>query len=155
VLTERRLQLLLPWRFFRLWALADGMDPPENMVRCMANNYSPLGFWRAWHRSYNLWIVRYLYIPLGGAHRLVATSMLIFTFVALWHDLSPKLLAWGWLAAIVILPEVMARKTLPPSLVRMPFNSARVANHPKRALSHSMFYLNSLGKGGGTATYVR
>jgi hypothetical protein len=52
------LQLLIPWRFFRLWALADGMDPPENMVRCMANNYSCNGFWRSWHRSYNLWVVR-------------------------------------------------------------------------------------------------
>jgi len=113
-------QLLLPWRFFRLWALMDGMDPPENMVRCMANNYSPLGFWRSWHRSYNLWIVRYLYVPLGGTHRLAATSILIFTFVALWHDLSPRLLAWGWLAALFILPEVMARKVLPPSLVRVP-----------------------------------
>ncbi|KAH9006659.1 MBOAT-domain-containing protein [Lactarius deliciosus] len=44
-------KLLLPWH------------PPENMVRCVANNYSVLGFWRARHRSYNLWIVRHLYIP--------------------------------------------------------------------------------------------
>lgn len=57
-LTYRDEQLLLPWRFFRLWALADGVDPPENMVRCMANNYSTFGFWKSWHRSYNLWIVR-------------------------------------------------------------------------------------------------
>ncbi|KAF8273494.1 MBOAT-domain-containing protein [Lactarius quietus] len=112
------LKLLLPWRFFRLWALVDGLDAPENMIRCMANNYSALGFWRAWHRSYNLWIVRYLYIPLGGTQRLAATSVLIFTFVALWHDLSPRLLAWGWLAALFILPEVVARKALPPSLFR-------------------------------------
>jgi D-alanyl-lipoteichoic acid acyltransferase DltB (MBOAT superfamily) len=111
-------KLLLPWRFFRLWALADGLDPPENMIRCMANNYSALGFWRAWHRSYNLWIVRYLYIPLGGTRRLAATSILVFTFVALWHDLSPRLLAWGWLAALFILPEIAARKALPPSMVR-------------------------------------
>jgi len=110
------LKLLLPWRFFRLWALMDGLDPPENMVRCMADNYSPLGFWRSWHRSFNLWIVRYIYIPLGGMHRLVATSVLIFTFVALWHDLSPRLLAWGWLVALFILPEVMARKAFPPSM---------------------------------------
>jgi len=85
----------------------------------MANNYSALGFWRAWHRSYNLWIVRYLYIPLGGARRLAATSILIFTFVALWHDLSPRLLAWGWLAALFILPEVAARRLFPQSLVRV------------------------------------
>lgn len=52
-------QLLLPWRFFRLWALLDGINPPENMIRCMANNYSALGFWKSWHRSYNLWNVRY------------------------------------------------------------------------------------------------
>lgn len=52
------IQLLIPWRFFRLWALADGIDPPENMIRCVTNNYSTLGFWRSWHRSYNLWIVR-------------------------------------------------------------------------------------------------
>ncbi|KAH9955917.1 MBOAT, membrane-bound O-acyltransferase family-domain-containing protein [Russula dissimulans] len=110
------LKLLLPWRFFRLWALADGLDPPENMIRCMANNYSPFGFWRSWHRSFNLWIVRYLYIPLGGTHRLVATSVLVFTFVALWHDLSPRLLAWGWLAALFILPEVIARRALPSSM---------------------------------------
>lgn len=60
------LKLLLLWRFFRLWALIDGIDPPENLVRCMSNNYSTLAFWRAWHRSYHLWIIRYLYIPLGG-----------------------------------------------------------------------------------------
>src|SRR6202453_4908508 len=112
------MQLLLPWRFFRLWALTDGLDPPENMVRCMANNYSALGFWGAVHRSYNLWIVRFLYIPLGGARRLAATSVLIFTFVALWHGLSPRLLAWGWLAALFILPEGVAREAVLSSLGR-------------------------------------
>ncbi|TFK87175.1 MBOAT-domain-containing protein [Polyporus arcularius HHB13444] len=109
------LKLLVPWRFFRLWALADGMDPPENMVRCMANNYSTLGFWRAWHRSYNLWIIRYIYVPLGGTRNRVVTSVLVFTFVALWHDLSFKLLAWGWLVSLFIVPEITARYLLPSS----------------------------------------
>ncbi|KAI0763345.1 MBOAT-domain-containing protein [Trametes elegans] len=109
------LKLLVPWRFFRLWALLGGIDPPENMVRCMANNYSTLGFWRAWHRSYNLWITRYIYIPLGGTRRRVLASALVFTFVALWHDLSFRLLAWGWLVTLFILPEVGARMLLPAS----------------------------------------
>lgn len=103
------LKLLIPWRFFRLWALLDGIDPPENMVRCMANNYSALGFWRSWHRSYNLWIVRYIYIPLGGTKNLKFTTILVFSFVALWHDLSFRLLAWGWLVSLFILPEIAAR----------------------------------------------
>ncbi|KAI0295061.1 hypothetical protein B0F90DRAFT_1811558 [Multifurca ochricompacta] len=81
------LKLLLPWRFFRLWALADGLDPPENMVRCMA----------------------------PGTRQLAATSVLIFTFAALRHDLTPRILAWGWLAVLLILPEVVVRIALPPS----------------------------------------
>lgn len=109
------LKLLIPWRFFRLWALLDGVDPPENMVRCMANNYSAQGFWRSWHRSYNLWIVRYIYIPLGGTKNVVFTTVLVFTFVALWHDLSFRLLAWGWLVGLFILPELIAQYLLPPS----------------------------------------
>jgi D-alanyl-lipoteichoic acid acyltransferase DltB (MBOAT superfamily) len=67
--------LLLPLSVFRLWAPTDGLDPLEKMIRCMANNYSALGFCRAWHRSYNVWIVRYLYIPLGGPRRLATTSI--------------------------------------------------------------------------------
>ena len=135
----------------------DGLDPPENMVRCMANNYSPLGFWRSWHRSFNLWIVRYLYIPLGGAHRLVATSALIFTFVALWHDLSPGLLAWGWLVVLFILPEVMARKALPPSMVRaLLFSrySALRASSFFTCFLYSVFSVCSLGKSGGIVISV-
>ncbi|CUA70892.1 Glycerol uptake protein 1 [Saccharomyces cerevisiae S288c] [Rhizoctonia solani] len=103
------MKLLIPWRFFRLWALADGIDPPENMVRCMANNYSALGFWRSWHRSYNLWIIRYIYIPLGGSTHVLRNTLVVFSFVALWHDLSFKLLAWGWLISLFVVPEVLAR----------------------------------------------
>ncbi|KAA1138557.1 glycerol transporter [Puccinia graminis f. sp. tritici] len=109
------LKLLIPWRFFRLWALLDGVDPPENMIRCMSNNFSTLEFWRSWHRSYNLWIVRYLYIPLGGAANMVPATVVVFTFVALWHDLSFKLLTWGWLVSLFVLPEVLAKQTFAKS----------------------------------------
>ncbi|KAI9890611.1 MAG: glycerol transporter [Vezdaea aestivalis] len=118
------LKLLLPWRFFRLWALVDGIDPPENMVRCMSNNYSALAFWRGWHRSFNRWIVRYIYIPLGGSGRTdvksgwdkargVANFLAVFTFVALWHDINLKLLVWGWLITLFVLPEILAMMAFP------------------------------------------
>lgn len=124
------LKLLIPWRFFRLWALIDGIDPPENMVRCMSNNYSASAFWRGWHRSFNRWIVRYVYVPLGGggsrpqpAGAKPTTSspsgfmvkflqirnfLLVFTFVALWHDINLRLLMWGWLITLFLLPEALA-----------------------------------------------
>ncbi|KDQ15838.1 hypothetical protein BOTBODRAFT_107948 [Botryobasidium botryosum FD-172 SS1] len=107
------LKLLIPWRFFRLWALADGIDPPENMIRCVTNNYSALGFWRSWHRSYNLWTLRYVYVPIGGTTHPVLSRLLVFSFVALWHDLSFRLLAWGWLVCLFIVPELLASYFLP------------------------------------------
>lgn len=115
------LKLLLPWRFFRLWALVDGIDPPENMTRCVSNNYSTQHFWRSWHRSYNRWLIRYVYIPLGGSSfktwrssvRSVATFLAVFTFVALWHDIQLRLLIWGWLIVLFLLPEQIAVALFP------------------------------------------
>lgn len=117
------LKLLLPWRFFRLWALLDNIDPPENVVRCMSDNYSALAFWRAWHRSFNRWIVRYIYIPLGGSERGgskpqsrvrgIANMLAVFTFVALWHDINLRLLMWGWLITLFVLPEVVGGMVFP------------------------------------------
>ncbi|KAI0170652.1 MBOAT, membrane-bound O-acyltransferase family-domain-containing protein [Pestalotiopsis sp. NC0098] len=115
------LKLLLPWRLFRLWSLVDGIDPPENMLRCVSNNYSTLAFWRSWHRSYNRWLTRYIYIPLGGSSfanpksiiRSIFNYILTFTFVALWHDIKLRLLIWGWLIVVFMLPEMTARALFP------------------------------------------
>lgn len=115
------LKLLLPWRLFRLWSLVDGIDPPENMLRCLSDNPSTVAFWRSWHRSYNKWLLRYLYIPLGGSStrgrfgvaRAILNYLTVFTFVALWHDISLNLLIWGWLIVFFMLPEVIAGQLFP------------------------------------------
>jgi D-alanyl-lipoteichoic acid acyltransferase DltB (MBOAT superfamily) len=54
----------------------------------------------------------YIYIPLGGSGNAIVSIVLVFTFVALWHDLSLKLLTWGWLVSLFILPEIIAAKVL-------------------------------------------
>ena len=129
------LKLLLPWRFFRFWALVDGIDPPENMVRCMSDNYSALAFWRGWHRSFNRWIVRYIYIPLGGSGtqqgswgtvRSLLNMLAVFTFVALWHDIQLRLLIWGWLVTLFVLPEVLAGYLFPKRKWQTRENAYRV-----------------------------
>ncbi|KAL1301714.1 hypothetical protein AAFC00_005923 [Neodothiora populina] len=111
------LKLLIPWRLFRLWSLLDGIDPPENMIRCMSDNYSALAFWRAWHRSFNRWLIRYVYVPIGGSGqsqvRVIANLLVVFTFVALWHDISGQLLVWSWLIVFFVLPEVMCTLAFP------------------------------------------
>lgn len=128
------LKLLLPWRFFRLWALLDGIDPPENMVRCMSDNYSAMAFWRGWHRSFNRWIVRYIYIPIGGSgapgfwgqFRSILNYLAVFTFVALWHDIQLRLLMWGWLVTLFVLPEIIASLLLPRRKWRDRQNAYRI-----------------------------
>ncbi|KAJ1949253.1 glycerol transporter [Linderina pennispora] len=102
------LKLLVIWRFARFWAMADGLATIENMRRCMSNNYSLQQFWRDWHCSYNKWLVRYLYIPLGGRRTAPWNTFVVFTFVALWHDLTMRLLQWAWLIALLFLPEALA-----------------------------------------------
>lgn len=101
------LKLLIIWRYFRLLALLDGIVVTENMTRCMSNTHSGLGFWRSWHRSFNQWIIRYMYIPLGGRRRAVWNIWPIFTFVAIWHDIRLHLLVWSWLICLFIVPELV------------------------------------------------
>ena len=48
------------------WFTIVGQNVPENMPRCVNNNYTFTGFWRSWHSSFNTWTIRYLYLPLGG-----------------------------------------------------------------------------------------
>ena len=106
------LKFLLLWRFFRLWAMCDGVYAPENMTRCMSNTYSLELFWRGWHSSFNAWLVRYLYRPLGGRGSQLYSVWLIFLFVALWHDIEVKLVAWGLLNALFYVVEVCVKRVV-------------------------------------------
>jgi len=107
-------KFLLIWRFFRLWAVCDDVEPVENMERCMNNNFTVSSFWRSWHRSFNRWLLRYIYVPLGGnkvgALRKAINVTVVFTFVGFWHDLKPELFAWGWLFALFFVPEIIVER---------------------------------------------
>ncbi|KAI9139714.1 MBOAT, membrane-bound O-acyltransferase family-domain-containing protein [Paraphysoderma sedebokerense] len=104
------LKLSVIWKFFRFWGWCDGIETVENMKRCMSNNYSARGFWKDWHTSYNRWLIRYVYIPLGGSAYIIYNIWPVFTFVAVWHDTSLNLLAWGWLICLFLLPEIICSK---------------------------------------------
>eukprot|EP01094_Clydonella_sp_ATCC50884_P008938 TRINITY_DN1847_c0_g1_i1.p1 TRINITY_DN1847_c0_g1~~TRINITY_DN1847_c0_g1_i1.p1 ORF type:complete len:575 (-),score=123.15 TRINITY_DN1847_c0_g1_i1:98-1822(-) len=95
------------WRFFRLWCLSDNIECIENMPGCVDLNGSVRGFWSIWHCSFNRWLIRYLYVPLGGNKRYALAVFATFTFTAVWHDLELHLLLWGWLMALIIVPEAL------------------------------------------------
>ncbi|KYQ90287.1 membrane bound O-acyl transferase family protein [Tieghemostelium lacteum] len=106
VLNFMYLKFLIIWRVFRLSALFDGIDTPENMNRCVNNNYTFTGFWRSWHGSFNKWTVRYLYIPLGGKKTQYFTIWIIFFFIGLWHDLWWSWIAWALLNCVFFSIEI-------------------------------------------------
>lgn len=112
------LKFTVMWRFFRLWALASGVEAPENMLRCVNNNATILGFWKGWHASYNKWLVRYVYVPLGGAKYRLLNAWAVFGFVAAWHDkINHRLLGWCVVFAAFLAPELavgaIGRKLFP------------------------------------------
>ena len=39
--------------------------------------------------------------------------MIVFTFVAMWHDIQLRLLVWGWLISLFVLPELVAGYLFP------------------------------------------
>lgn len=63
------------------------------MKKCISNSNTFQGFWRAWHASFSEWLVRYIYVPLGGRKRRVIALWLIFFFVGAWHEFN-----WNWMA---------------------------------------------------------
>ena len=102
------MKFLLIWRFFRLWSLCNQIDCPENMNRCVFYNYSIVQFWKSWHSSFNLWLLRYLYIPLGGSSsNKFINTLIVFTFVALWHDLTWRVFHWAWIVTAIFAPELI------------------------------------------------
>ncbi|XP_021282210.1 putative membrane-bound O-acyltransferase C24H6.01c isoform X3 [Herrania umbratica] len=103
------LKFFLIWRYFRFWSLIAGIEAPENMPKCVNNCHNLESFWKSWHASFNKWIVRYMYIPLGGSRRKLLNIWVIFTFVAIWHDLEWKLLSWAWLTCLFFVPEMLVK----------------------------------------------
>jgi D-alanyl-lipoteichoic acid acyltransferase DltB (MBOAT superfamily) len=80
------------------------------MNRCVFNNYCFEGFWRSWHRGFNQWLIRYIFIPLGGSKTKIWNIWVVFTFVAIWHDFTLDLVVWAWFICAALIPEMVVKK---------------------------------------------
>lgn len=80
-----------------------GIDVIDNMGRCVLNNYGFERFWRMWHKGFNHWLIRYLYIPCGG-NKSIFSTILVVGFVSFWHDHTINILFWGFILAIFMVP---------------------------------------------------
>lgn len=78
------------------------------MGRCMYNNYGFEKFWRMWHKGFNHWLIRYLYIPLGGNKNILSVICVIL-FVAFWHDHTFHILIWALILVLFMVPEIAVK----------------------------------------------
>ena len=97
------------WKFTRIFALLDNIKTEENINKCVINSYSFEVFWRNWHKSFNQWLIKYIYIPIGGKKTKLLNVWLIFTFVALWHEMKLNLMLWGWSISLFLIPEILIK----------------------------------------------
>ncbi|CAG8546695.1 15239_t:CDS:2 [Acaulospora colombiana] len=68
---------------------------------------------KSWYGATPMELSRYIYVPLGGSANVILATLVSFTFVALWHDLKLRLLAWGWLVTLFVIPELVLSKASP------------------------------------------
>jgi D-alanyl-lipoteichoic acid acyltransferase DltB (MBOAT superfamily) len=56
--------------------------------------------------------------PLLARARGVFNTLVVFMYVAVWHDINLRLLMWGWLITLFVLPEIIAGLIFPASRFR-------------------------------------
>ncbi|XP_035388584.1 protein-cysteine N-palmitoyltransferase HHAT isoform X5 [Electrophorus electricus] len=90
-----------------LLAQLDGIQTPP-LPRCVSIVYSFRGMWRHFDVGLYKWLIRYLYVPLGGSHhgpfQKVISTALAFGFVCFWHGFHDYLQYWAllnWLGVLV------------------------------------------------------
>ena len=86
ILTFLWLKYSIIWKSFRFWAWCDGIFVEENMNRFIYNFYSLEELFRGLNRSLNRWMVRYIYIPLGGKNMKYINIWVVFGFWYLIYD---------------------------------------------------------------------
>ncbi|GAB1285901.1 Protein-cysteine N-palmitoyltransferase HHAT [Apodemus speciosus] len=105
----------------------DGLTPPP-LPRCVSTMFSFTGMWRYFDVGLHNFLIRYVYIPLGGSQRgllgtLFSTAM-TFAFVSYWHGSHEDLWCWAALNWLGVTVESGVRR-----LLEMPCARETLARH--------------------------
>ncbi|XP_004578733.2 protein-cysteine N-palmitoyltransferase HHAT [Ochotona princeps] len=105
----------------------DGLTPPP-LPRCVSTMFSFTGMWRYFDVGLHNFLIRYVYVPLGGSQRGVLGTLfstaLTFALVSYWHGGYDYLWCWAALNWLGITVENGIRK-----LVEMPCVQDSLARH--------------------------
>lgn len=103
-----------------LFARMDGVTVPLP-PRCVSTLYLFSDMWKYFDRGLHIWMMRYIYIPMGGSRRGIfrqlLASMCAFGFIWQWHGGHVNMLLWwfipNWLGVVAeSLANVIATKTV-------------------------------------------
>ncbi|MCR5823344.1 MAG: hypothetical protein K6G60_02830 [Lachnospiraceae bacterium] len=72
-------------------------------------------FWKRWHMSLSTWLMKYIYIPLGGSRKgklkKQVNTLITFAVSGLWHGASLTYLIWGMLHGLMqVVENLFSRK---------------------------------------------
>jgi MBOAT membrane-bound O-acyltransferase family protein len=133
------------WSIIEGGALFLGMRLRPNF-RGVLTATNPSQFWRAWRGTMTNWLIRYVYIPLGGNRRQQTRNILAaFVVSVVWHcigvpllrptvwtpfELAPLVL-WGTVNFVGVAGHAAVRRRWPPRVPRSPLRSGlRVLKWP-------------------------
>jgi hypothetical protein len=86
VLAAIWVQSVVPWALVRLCADSLGIQTADEAPASLAAaTVSARTFWRNFHVSWHRWLLRYVYIPLGGGTKAAAAVMLVSTLLHGFH----------------------------------------------------------------------
>ncbi|CAL8298298.1 unnamed protein product [Merluccius merluccius] len=140
-------------------AALDKLSPPT-LPRCVSTMHSFTGMWRHFDEGLYRWLIRYIYVPLGGsrcgAGRKALSTGLAFGFVCLWHGGHDYLQYWALMNWAGVLAENGLR-SLAASAAVSSFVERKLSAAMRRrcaallsALSTAMLILSNLVFLGGT-----
>uniref|UniRef100_A0A8C3AS42 Hedgehog acyltransferase n=1 Tax=Cyclopterus lumpus TaxID=8103 RepID=A0A8C3AS42_CYCLU len=102
-------------------ATLDKLVPPK-LPRCVSIMYSFTGMWRHFDEGLYRWLIRYIYVPLGGSRHGHLSKMLstglAFGFVCLWHGGHDYLQYWALMNWAGVLVENGLKPLFASSFIR-------------------------------------
>nr|XP_006007432.1 PREDICTED: protein-cysteine N-palmitoyltransferase HHAT [Latimeria chalumnae] len=131
----------------------DGIEPPR-LPRCVSTMYSFTGMWRHFDVGLHRWLIRYIYIPMGGSQHgslgMMLSTAMAFGFVYYWHGGHNYLFNWAVLNWLGVILENGVKKVLSiPSiqnLIELSFSAEmqRRGHAALAAFSTAMLILSNL-----------
>ncbi|XP_046840066.1 protein-cysteine N-palmitoyltransferase HHAT-like [Xenia sp. Carnegie-2017] len=101
------------YRVAGMYSRLDGINPPD-IPMCVLNIYLFTTMWKTFDKGLHNWLMKYIYIPLGGskngAFRQMLSSITTFGYVYYWHGAYVHFVYWSLIQWFGVFLEAMMGK---------------------------------------------